>query len=67
VFSEAAAAGPVPTASSDLGKPAVDQHGEISVDRTGFFSALPPGEYVVTVTAVGLWGETASDAVPFIR
>jgi hypothetical protein len=67
VFSDAAASGSAPTASLDLGKPAVDQAGEISVDRTGFFSALPPGEYVATVTAVGVSGEAASPAVPFSR
>ncbi len=61
------AAGPIPTASSDLGKPAPDQHGEISVDRSSFFSALPAGAYVATVTAIGNAGEAASDPAPFIR
>ena len=67
VFSEAAPAGSAPTASSDLGRPAVDPYGEISVDRTSFFTALAPGAYVATVTAVGDLGEASSDAVPFSR
>ena len=67
VFSEAAPAGSAAAASSDLGKPAVDPYGEISVDRTSFFTALAPGAYVATVTAVGDSGLASSDAVSFSR
>ena len=42
-----------PVASSSLGKPTPDTNREISVDRSTFFSALAPGNYIATVKAIG--------------
>jgi hypothetical protein len=56
-----------PVATSDLGKPSPSGEGEIAVDRTAFFLALPQGQYVATVTAVGPDGGTRSPGVSFIR
>ena len=54
-------------ASSDLGKPAPDGAGDISVDRTAFFDSLAAGTYVVTVSAMGPGGPARSNAVTFVR
>jgi hypothetical protein len=56
-----------PIASSDLGKPTPDANREISVDRSSFFSALPPGNYTATVKAIGPGGSARSTAVNFTR
>jgi hypothetical protein len=56
-----------PVAASDLGKPSPGTSGEISVDRSAFFSALPVGSYMATVTAIGPGGRTRSAAVTFTR
>lgn len=45
-----------PVATSDLGKGTPDASGDITVDRSAFFSALTPGSYLATVTAIGLSG-----------
>ena len=56
-----------PIATSDLGKPTPSSTGEITVDRSTFFSSLPAGTYVSTVSAVNSAGPTASAAVAFTR
>ena len=56
-----------PIATSDLGKPAPDATGTITVDRASFFSALATGNYQATVTAVGPGGQTPSGSVAFAR
>jgi regulation of enolase protein 1 (concanavalin A-like superfamily) len=57
-----------PVATSDLGKPAPASNGDITVDRASFFSALAPGSYVGTVSAIGPGGSTRSaPPVPFTR
>lgn len=68
VFVEGAnPAADAPFASSDLGKPTPDASGEISVERSSFFSALPAGSYVAVVSAVGTEGEALSGGVAFNR
>ena len=52
---------------SNLGKPAPDGAGDITVDRASFFSALAAGSYVATVSAVGAGGEGRGAAVTFTR
>jgi hypothetical protein len=56
-----------PKASSSLGKPAPNTNGEIVVDRSSFFGALPAGSYVVTVAAVGGRGKSRSAPYSFTR
>jgi regulation of enolase protein 1 (concanavalin A-like superfamily) len=56
-----------PVASSDLGKPTPATDGTITVDRSAFFSALAPGSYLATVSAVGPGGRTRGAAVSFVR
>jgi hypothetical protein len=56
-----------PMASSDLGKPAPAASNEITVDRSVFFAALPPGSYVATVSAVGPGGRARSPSAAFTR
>jgi len=56
-----------PIASSNLGKPTPDAAGDISVDRLAFFTALAPGTYIATVSAVGSGGENRSAPTTFIR
>lgn len=54
-----------PVAASDLGRPAPDAAGDITVDRAAFFSALPPGTYLATVSSIGGGGSSRSAAVAF--
>ena len=56
-----------PVAASDLGKPAPDSNGDITVDRATFFSQLAVGNYIATVSAVGSGGETPSGSISFTR
>ena len=56
-----------PVASSDLGKPTPDANGDITVDRSSFFTALAPGAYVATVSAIGSGGIGRSTSVTFSR
>ena len=56
-----------PIASSDLGKPTPDANGDITVDRSSFFTALAPGTYVATVSAVGAGGIGRSAPATFTR
>jgi predicted phage tail protein len=56
-----------PVASSDLGKPTPAANGDITVNRATVFSALAPGTYVATVSALGTGGKTRGPAVTFTR
>ena len=56
-----------PVASSDLGKPTPDASREISVDRSAFFAALAPGNYIATVKAIGPGGTARSTTAAFTR
>ena len=56
-----------PVATSDLGKPTPDASGDITVDRSAFFSNLAPGNYVAAVAALGDGGSSTSTAVAFTR
>jgi regulation of enolase protein 1 (concanavalin A-like superfamily) len=56
-----------PIASSDLGKPTPDASGDITVDLSSFFSALAPGTYVATVSAIDNAGIGRSTPVTFTR
>jgi chitinase len=56
-----------PLTRSNLGKPSPAANGDITVDRSAFFSALAPGSYVATVAAIGTGGSTQSPGVPFTR
>jgi regulation of enolase protein 1 (concanavalin A-like superfamily) len=68
VFAAGTAVGAAtPVAVSDLGKPAPPAAGHVIVDRAEFFGALPAGDYVATVTAVGPGGQTRSTVVAFTK
>ena len=56
-----------PVATSNLGKPTPAANNDITVDRSSFFSALAPGTYIATVSAIGPGGRTRSAAVTFTR
>jgi regulation of enolase protein 1 (concanavalin A-like superfamily) len=56
-----------PVATSDLGKPTPSSTGEIMVDRSAFFQALPPGNYLAAVLAVGDTATARSAPVSFTR
>jgi len=56
-----------PIASSSLGKPTPNANGDITVDRSTFFSALAPATYVATVSAIGSGGESRSTSITFVR
>jgi regulation of enolase protein 1 (concanavalin A-like superfamily) len=56
-----------PVASSNLGKPTPAANNDITVDRLAFFTALAPGTYVTTVSAIGPGGRTRSAAVTITR
>ena len=56
-----------PTATSDLGKPTPAGNNDITVNRASFFAALPAGNYIATVTAIGPGGQTRSATVSFVR
>ena len=51
----------------DLGKPTPAANNDITVNRAAFFAALPAGNYIGTVTAIGPGGQTPSTSVPFVR
>ena len=52
-----------PVATSDLGKPPIS-NGECRADISATILALPPGNYIATVTAMGSSGSTQSAASP---
>jgi regulation of enolase protein 1 (concanavalin A-like superfamily) len=56
-----------PVAGIDVGKPSPDANGDITVTVPDFFSALPPGSYQLTVSAVGSGGIGRSAPIPFTR
>ncbi len=56
-----------PVATSNLGKPAVDANGDITVDQATLFSGLAAGTYQATVSAIGSGGSSRSTAVTFTR
>src|SRR5262249_17314323 len=56
-----------PVASSDLGKPTPAANNDITVNRASFFSALAPGTYVATVSAIGPGGLGRGAPVTFAR
>ena len=56
-----------PIATSDLGKPAPDASGDITVDRASFFAAIAPGTYLATVSAIGTGGIGRSVPLTFVR
>jgi hypothetical protein len=56
-----------PLATSDLGKPTPASNGDITVDRTTFFSNLAVGSYVAAVAAIGSGGSSTSTGVSFTR
>jgi hypothetical protein len=56
-----------PVATSDLGKPTPAANNDITVDRASFFAALPSGNYIATVSAIGPGGQTRSAPVSFVR
>jgi hypothetical protein len=55
------------TATSNLGKPAPNSAGDIVVDLTSFFQALPAGNYIATVVAKNSTTSARSSAVAFTR
>jgi predicted phage tail protein len=54
-------------ATSDLGKPAPDANGDITVDCATFFSNLGVGDYVAAVAAIAAGGASVSTGVTFTR
>jgi hypothetical protein len=56
-----------PLKSVNLGKPAPNSTGLITVDQSSFFSALAAGKYLATVSAIGSGGSSRSAAVAFTR
>jgi predicted phage tail protein len=54
-------------ASTDLGKPTPDANRDIQVDETSFLSALAPGTYLVSVSAIGPGGQTRGAPYTFTR
>lgn len=57
-----------PMTTADLGKPVAADGATVSIERQAVFVALPLGEYVARVAAVGPGGEGVSDpTVPFGR
>jgi hypothetical protein len=56
-----------PVAATDLGKPAPNGDGDIAVDQTSLFQALPAGPYVATVSAIGSGAPSRSVAIRFTR
>ncbi len=57
----------MPLSNSDLGKPAPGVNNDIIVDRSAFFSALAPGNYIAAVAAIGSGGASISAGVAFTR
>jgi regulation of enolase protein 1 (concanavalin A-like superfamily) len=55
------------TSALNLGKPTPDANGVITLNEASFFTALPKGSYIATVSAVGSGGKGRSTPVPFTR
>jgi Big-like domain-containing protein len=56
-----------PVVTANLGKPAPDANGDITVNEATLFKALAVGNYQATVTAIGSGGSSRSAAVAFTR
>jgi regulation of enolase protein 1 (concanavalin A-like superfamily) len=56
-----------PIASLDVGKPAPDANGDVTVTVPDFFTALPAGTYELTVAAIGTGGIGRSSPLTFTR
>lgn len=56
-----------PIATSDLGKPTPSATGEVAIDRSSFFQALAPGNYIAVVMAMGTTGSSRSAPASFTR
>jgi regulation of enolase protein 1 (concanavalin A-like superfamily) len=56
-----------PVSSLNLGKPTPDASGLITLNEATFFTALAPGSYIATVSAVGSSGSGRSAPVSFTR
>jgi regulation of enolase protein 1 (concanavalin A-like superfamily) len=56
-----------PVSAVNLAKPTPDSSGVITVKEATFFSALPRGSYIATVSAVGSGGKGRSQPVAFTR
>lgn len=54
-------------ATADLGKPALDANGDITVNEATLFNGLAAGSYQATVSAIGSGGASRSAAVTFTR
>jgi hypothetical protein len=54
-------------ASTSMGKPTPDANREIDVNETSFLSALAPGTYLVTVSAIGPGGQARSAPFTFTK
>ncbi len=55
------------TSALNLGKPTPDASGVITLNEASFFTALPKGSYIATVSAVGSGGKGRSTPVAFTR
>lgn len=53
--------------TSDLAKPTPAANGDITVDRSAFFSALAVGNYLAAVRAIGSGGASANATIAFTR
>lgn len=56
-----------PVASMSLGKPTPDANGTITLNEATFLSALAPGSYIATVSAIGSAGSSRSTPASFTR
>jgi regulation of enolase protein 1 (concanavalin A-like superfamily) len=56
-----------PKATTSLGKPALNASGDVSIDRTAFFTGLPAGSYIATVSAMATGRKDRSEAYSFTR
>jgi hypothetical protein len=54
-------------ATANLGKPTPDANGDITANQASLFSALSPGNYIATVSAIGPGGFSRSIVVAFTR
>jgi hypothetical protein len=50
-----------PAAVTDIGKPALNPAGTITVDLTTFFGGIAAGNYTLTIAAMNEGGETESE------
>jgi len=67
VYATAASTTSTPLASLNLGKPATDANGDMTVDASTFMATLSAGSYIGTVTAIGPGGLGQSLAAAFAK